>query len=75
MRRADAGPTGLRSAMGFAAGARPVPIVGSYTNEGAKGFAKEGGTARREAVVKAAESVGGKLDAMYYALGKTSLSS
>ncbi|HTR15203.1 MAG TPA: GYD domain-containing protein, partial [Roseiarcus sp.] len=45
-------------------------IVGSYTNEGAKGFAKEGGTARREAVVKAAASVGGKLDAMYYAFGE-----
>ena len=45
-------------------------IVGSYTNEGAKGFAKEGGAARRAAAAKAAESVGGKLEAMYYAFGE-----
>ena len=44
-------------------------FTGSYTQVGAKGFAKEGGTARREAVAKMAESVGGKLDALYFALG------
>jgi uncharacterized protein with GYD domain len=44
-------------------------FTGSYTQEGAKGLAKEGGTARREAVAKMAESVGGKLDAVYFAFG------
>jgi uncharacterized protein with GYD domain len=44
-------------------------FVGSYTHQGAKGLAKEGGTARRAAVAKAAESVGGKLDALYFGFG------
>ena len=43
--------------------------VGSYTHEGAKGLVKEGGTARREAIKKTAESVGGKLEAVYFAFG------
>ena len=43
--------------------------IGSYTHEGAKGLAKEGAAARRAAAAKAAESVGGKLDAFYFALG------
>lgn len=45
-------------------------VVGSYTDQGAKGFAKEGGTARREATAKAVESVGGKVEAMYFAFGE-----
>ena len=39
-------------------------FTGSYTREGAKGLARERGTARREAVAKMAESVGGKLYAV-----------
>jgi len=44
--------------------------VGSYTHEGAKGFVKEGAIGRRAAVAQLVESVGGKLDAMYYAFGE-----
>jgi len=43
----------------------------SYTIEGVKGVLKEGGTARREAVAKAIEALGGKLEALYWALGET----
>jgi uncharacterized protein with GYD domain len=45
-------------------------LVASYTNEGAKGFAKEGAIARRAAFAKAVEGLGGKLDAAYYAFGE-----
>jgi uncharacterized protein with GYD domain len=41
-------------------------IQGSYTAEGAKGLIKEGGTARKAAVQKALEGLGGKLDSFYY---------
>ena len=44
-------------------------INGSYTAEGAKGLMKEGGTARKAAVQKALESVGGKLESVYYTFG------
>jgi uncharacterized protein with GYD domain len=44
-------------------------IKGSYTAEGTKGLMKEGGTGRKAAVQKALESLGGKLDVMYYAYG------
>ena len=40
-----------------------------YTSEGAKGVIAAGGTARRDAVAKAVASVGGKLDAFYFAFG------
>ncbi len=40
-----------------------------YTAEGAKGIAREGGSARRAAVSKLAESLGGKLEAFYFAMG------
>jgi uncharacterized protein with GYD domain len=40
-----------------------------YTPEGAKGVAKEGGSGRRDAVAKAAESVGGKLESIFFAFG------
>jgi uncharacterized protein with GYD domain len=40
-----------------------------YTPEGLKGVAKEGGSGRREAVAKAAESVGGKLESIHFAFG------
>ncbi len=42
---------------------------GSYTIEGVKGVVKDGGTGRVDAVKKLAESVGGRLESMYFALG------
>jgi uncharacterized protein with GYD domain len=44
-------------------------FIASYTSEGAKGLAKEGGTARRAVAAKLAESLGGKLEAFYYGFG------
>ena len=46
-------------------------IHASYTVEGLKGLLKEGGSARRAAIEKAAESVGGKVEAAYYAFGES----
>ena len=45
-------------------------LCASYTVEGIKGVLKEGGTSRRAAAQKAVESVGGRLEAFYYAFGK-----
>jgi uncharacterized protein with GYD domain len=45
-------------------------ITGSYTAEGAKGLMKEGGSGRRAAVQKVLDTVGGKLEAFYFAFGK-----
>ena len=42
---------------------------GSYTEEGLKGLLKEGGIKRREALKQAAESLGGTLEALYFAFG------
>ena len=42
----------------------------SYTSEGAKGVMKEGGTGRQAAVEKLAGSLGGKVEAFYYAFGE-----
>lgn len=44
-------------------------IKASYSPEGAKGLLKEGGTARRAAVQKAVEGLGGKVEAFYFAYG------
>jgi len=44
-------------------------LQGSYSVEGHKGLLKEGGSARREAVKKLLESVGGRLESMHFALG------
>ena len=44
-------------------------ITASYTTEGVKGLLKNGGSARRAIVQKAAESVGGKLEALYFTFG------
>jgi uncharacterized protein with GYD domain len=44
--------------------------VASYTAEGAKGLLKEGGTARRAAVEKLMKSLGGRLEAFYFAFGE-----
>lgn len=41
----------------------------SYTTEGAKGLQKDGGTKRRQAAQALVESVGGKLEALYFAFG------
>ncbi len=45
----------------------------NYVGEGLKGLLKEGGSARRAAVEKIAASMGGKLEAFYYAFGETDL--
>jgi len=44
-------------------------IKASYGAEGTRGLIKEGGSARRDAVKKLVEGLGGKLDAFYYAYG------
>ena len=40
-----------------------------YTAEGAKGIARDGGSARRSAITKMAEGLGGKVEAFYFAFG------
>ena len=42
---------------------------GSYTGEGLKGLIKDGGTKRMEVTKKAIESLGGKMEAYYFAFG------
>ena len=44
-------------------------IEASLTTQGVKGVQAEGGTARREAVTKAVESAGGRLESFYFAFG------
>jgi uncharacterized protein with GYD domain len=44
-----------------------------YTLDGLKGLIKEGGTKRREAVEQAFKSLGGTVEAYYYAFGGTDL--
>ncbi|HXQ65765.1 MAG TPA: GYD domain-containing protein [Alphaproteobacteria bacterium] len=44
-------------------------IKGSYTAEGMKGLQKDKASGREKSVARVCKSVGGKLDAMYYALG------
>jgi uncharacterized protein with GYD domain len=43
----------------------------SYTPEGVKGLAKEGGSKRRAAIQQMVEKAGGKLHAFYFALGES----
>jgi uncharacterized protein with GYD domain len=45
-------------------------IKGSYTAEGAKGLIKDGGTKRLDAVRAAMKSVGGTVEAAYFAMGE-----
>jgi len=45
-------------------------VQASYTAEGAKGLIKEGGSGRRTAVQKLIESMGGKIEAFYFAYGE-----
>ena len=53
----------------------PAPVMPkyltmvSYTPEGIKGLVKEGGTARRAAVEKMLEHLGGRLEGFYFAFG------
>ena len=44
-------------------------VTGSYTSEGLKGLLKEGGSGRRKAVEAAVKSMGGHLEAYYFAFG------
>jgi uncharacterized protein with GYD domain len=44
-------------------------VEARYTVEGAKGLVREGGSGRRAAVAKTVESVGGKVEALYFAFG------
>ena len=44
-------------------------VEASLTTTGVKGVQSEGGTARREAVTKAVESVGGRLDSFFFGFG------
>src|SRR6266511_3596683 len=43
----------------------------SFTQEGIKGLAREGGSKRRQAVEEFFGSAGGKLEALYFAFGYT----
>jgi uncharacterized protein with GYD domain len=45
-------------------------IKATYSAEGARGLLKEGGTARRAAVQKAVEGLGGKVESFYFAYGE-----
>jgi uncharacterized protein with GYD domain len=44
-------------------------LKASYTVEGTKGLMKSGGSARRAAVKKTIEGIGGKLECFYYMFG------
>jgi len=46
-------------------------LQANYVGEGIKGLLKEGGTSRRAAAEKAIESVGGTMEAFYFAFGET----
>lgn len=46
-------------------------VEGSYTLEGTKGLLKDGGSKRRAAAEALAKSLGGKLEAFYFAFGET----
>lgn len=43
----------------------------SYTPEGARAVAERGGTVRRDATAHTLESLGGRLEAFYFAYGET----
>jgi len=46
-------------------------IQTSFTKDGVKGLAQDGGSKRRQAVEQFFASVGGKLEAFYFAFGET----
>lgn len=43
----------------------------NYTTDGARGLIKDGGSKRRSAAQGAAESLGGRIESMYFAFGDT----
>jgi uncharacterized protein with GYD domain len=43
----------------------------SYTSEGSKGLQKDGGSKRRKAAQALIESLGGKIESLYFAFGDT----
>jgi uncharacterized protein with GYD domain len=45
----------------------------NYVGEGVKGLLKEGGSSRRAVVEKLFKSLGGTIEAFYYAFGETDL--
>jgi len=45
-------------------------LQASYTEEGLKGLLKDGGSKRRAAAEEALKSVGGRVDAFYFAFGE-----
>lgn len=45
-------------------------VKASYTVDGTKGLIKEGGSARRAAVQKTIEGLGGRLECFYYTFGE-----
>jgi len=48
-------------------------IAGSYTADGAKALAKEGGSQRKAAVEKMVGGLGGKVEAFYFAFGDSDI--
>jgi uncharacterized protein with GYD domain len=46
-------------------------IQARYTQAGMQGVKSEGGSSRRDVVAKSAESIGGKVEAFYFAFGET----
>jgi uncharacterized protein with GYD domain len=48
-------------------------ISGSYTADGAKALAKEGGSQRKAAVEKMVGGLGGKVEAFYFAFGDSDI--
>ena len=48
-------------------------ITGSYTADGAKALAKEGGSQRKAAVEKMAASLGGRVESFYFAFGDSDI--
>lgn len=46
-------------------------LQANYVGEGVKGLLKEGGTSRRAAAEEAVRSVGGTVEAFYFAFGPT----
>lgn len=44
-------------------------LTANYTQKGTQGLLKEGGTGRREALTQTVESLGGSIEAFYYAFG------
>lgn len=45
-------------------------FLGRYNSRGVKGLLKEGGSKRREAVESAIRTLGGRLEAFYFAFGE-----